>query len=146
MEPATSPYAVPGLEDPEVLGLARVRLERERQRHLAQRAILIDQIARGRERTADIDRRSVAHTEEVTLLTRLLQRHQTEIAAITAALDRLRRRTYGTCERCGKPIGSDRLEAMPAAAQCLTCQVSRRPLSGAALRSLGAHPAAARRS
>jgi hypothetical protein len=74
------------------------------------------------------------------LLTRLLQRHQTELAAITAAFDRLRRRTYGWCERCGRPIGYERLEAMPAAAQCLTCQVARHPLYGAR-RPIVWHPA-----
>jgi DnaK suppressor protein len=34
--------------------------------------------------------------------------------------------TYGTCERCGKPIGEDRLEAMPAARLCIECASARR--------------------
>ncbi len=34
--------------------------------------------------------------------------------------------TYGQCERCGKDIGADRLEAMPAARLCITCASQRR--------------------
>src|SRR6516165_611326 len=34
---------------------------------------------------------------------------------VEAALQRLADGTYGLCEVCGKPIGSARLEAMPAA-------------------------------
>ena len=38
---------------------------------------------------------------------------------VDAALDRLTAGTYGTCQVCGKPIGSPRLEAMPAARFCI---------------------------
>ena len=34
--------------------------------------------------------------------------------------------TYGICERCGRPIGEDRLEAMPAARLCIECASARR--------------------
>jgi RNA polymerase-binding transcription factor DksA len=40
---------------------------------------------------------------------------------VEAALARLEAGTYGTCERCGEPIGDDRLEAMPAARRCISC-------------------------
>jgi DnaK suppressor protein len=29
--------------------------------------------------------------------------------------------TYGTCERCGDPVGMDRLEALPWAILCIDC-------------------------
>jgi DnaK suppressor protein len=29
--------------------------------------------------------------------------------------------SYGTCERCGLPIGAERLAARPAAATCVRC-------------------------
>ncbi|WP_433030613.1 TraR/DksA C4-type zinc finger protein [Actinomycetospora sp. CA-053990] len=29
--------------------------------------------------------------------------------------------TYGVCERCGRPIAPERLEARPAARTCVTC-------------------------
>lgn len=38
---------------------------------------------------------------------------------IDAALERLDDGTFGTCRVCGKPIGSDRLEALPWATLCI---------------------------
>ena len=43
------------------------------------------------------------------------------LAAIEAATERLESGTYGTCEGCGQPIASARLEARPAASTCITC-------------------------
>jgi DnaK suppressor protein len=31
---------------------------------------------------------------------------------------------YGLCEDCGKEIGAERLEALPAATRCIVCQAS----------------------
>ena len=44
------------------------------------------------------------------------------LAAIDAALDRLASGSYGTCVTCGKPIGEERLEAIPYATQCIDCR------------------------
>jgi DnaK suppressor protein len=41
---------------------------------------------------------------------------------IDAALGRIEAGTYGTCERCGKPIGEERLDAMPYATLCIECK------------------------
>lgn len=41
---------------------------------------------------------------------------------VEAALQRLDDGTYGTCARCGKQINPERLEALPSAAYCITCQ------------------------
>ena len=46
-------------------------------------------------------------------------RHQ--LAEIEAARARLADGTYGTCERCGEPIGEGRLEARPTARTCIRC-------------------------
>lgn len=46
--------------------------------------------------------------------------HQLEL--VDAALDRLDTGTYGTCVRCGQAIAPERLEALPWAAMCITCQ------------------------
>jgi len=51
----------------------------------------------------------------------LLSQAQEQLTAIEAALSRLDAGTYGTCERCGQPIGDDRLAARPAATTCLSC-------------------------
>lgn len=44
------------------------------------------------------------------------------LAAIDAALERVEAGNYGTCQTCGKPIGDDRLEAIPYATQCIDCR------------------------
>ncbi|MDF2741726.1 MAG: transcriptional regulator [Actinomycetia bacterium] len=45
-----------------------------------------------------------------------------ELREIEAAFQRLERGTYGTCQACGKPIGDERLEAMPATRFCVEDQ------------------------
>lgn len=44
-----------------------------------------------------------------------------EIALTRQALARLDSDTYGLCTTCGEPIAPARLEALPAAAQCIRC-------------------------
>jgi RNA polymerase-binding transcription factor len=44
------------------------------------------------------------------------------LAAIEEALGRLDAGTYGSCVTCGRPIGDDRLEAIPYASQCIECR------------------------
>jgi RNA polymerase-binding protein DksA len=41
---------------------------------------------------------------------------------IEAALGRIDNGTFGTCTRCGKPIGEERLEAMPYVTLCIECK------------------------
>ncbi|HEY7034119.1 MAG TPA: TraR/DksA C4-type zinc finger protein [Thermomicrobiales bacterium] len=41
---------------------------------------------------------------------------------IDGALHRLDNGRYGTCQRCGKPINEDRLEAFPYVEFCIECQ------------------------
>lgn len=47
---------------------------------------------------------------------------QSLVNQIDGALHRMELGTYGTCERCGKPIGQERLEAFPYVAYCIDCQ------------------------
>jgi RNA polymerase-binding protein DksA len=51
----------------------------------------------------------------------LLDAAREQLTAIEAALHRLETDTYGICERCGQPIGDDRLAARPAAVTCIRC-------------------------
>jgi DnaK suppressor protein len=51
----------------------------------------------------------------------LLDAARTQLAAIEAARQRLAAGTYGTCERCGQPIGDERLMARPTAVTCIRC-------------------------
>ena len=41
------------------------------------------------------------------------------LALIDAALARIENGTFGVCERCGQPIGAERLEALPWATLCI---------------------------
>ena len=51
----------------------------------------------------------------------LLEATREQLAAIEVALRRLEAGRYGVCERCGQPIGEDRLTARPAALTCIRC-------------------------
>lgn len=51
-----------------------------------------------------------------------LDAHLTAVVQITAALERFQRGQYGLCGRCTIPIGRERLEAIPEALLCVTCQ------------------------
>ena len=42
--------------------------------------------------------------------------------AIKAALERIQHGEYGHCDRCGDPIEPRRLQALPWAANCVSCQ------------------------
>ena len=53
---------------------------------------------------------------------RLGERESQMVADIDGALQRIDDGTYGTCERCGKPIPEARLEALPTARFDAACQ------------------------
>jgi DnaK suppressor protein len=44
------------------------------------------------------------------------------LAAIDAALQRIREGTFGKCVNCGKEIGEERLAALPWATLCIDCR------------------------
>ena len=44
---------------------------------------------------------------------------QVTLADVNRAIDKLRDGTYGTCDVCGKPVGDERLEALPWAVLCV---------------------------
>ncbi len=52
----------------------------------------------------------------------IAQRLETELEDIEDAFTRLDDGRYGSCEACGKPIGRDRLEAIPYARFCVDDQ------------------------
>jgi RNA polymerase-binding protein DksA len=55
------------------------------------------------------------------VLEEMSQVSQDELAAIDAALARIKNGTYGMCAKCGQPISEARLEAVPQAALCEEC-------------------------
>jgi RNA polymerase-binding transcription factor DksA len=50
---------------------------------------------------------------------------QLHLEEVDAAVERLDAGTYGTCERCAKAIGEDRLMARPMARSCIECASAR---------------------
>jgi|SRR3989344_2606212 len=47
---------------------------------------------------------------------------KTDLKEIEKALEKIKKGTYGVCERCGKPIDVARLEVKPAAIYCMKCE------------------------
>jgi DnaK suppressor protein len=45
-----------------------------------------------------------------------------QLDQVNNALKRISEGRYGICQRCGKPINEERLEALPFAAFCIECQ------------------------
>jgi DnaK suppressor protein len=61
-------------------------------------------------------------------LTALLAAARRRVAEVDDALRRVAEGTYGACERCGGPIGDDRLAVRPFARHCIDCaQILVRP-------------------
>jgi DnaK suppressor protein len=68
----------------------------------------------------DLEERAIeAENDEV--LQGLDEMSRAEARQIREALRRIDDGTYGTCARCGRPIGAARLAAVPSALRCLEC-------------------------
>jgi DnaK suppressor protein len=65
-----------------------------------------------------------AAAERASLLT-LVRSLRDTLSDVEQALTRMDAGTYGSCERCGQPIGEERLEALPAARLCMACKRQR---------------------
>jgi len=69
---------------------------------------------RNADATQDMSEKATADTiNEILELDREQAAHSAELKAKGA---------YGLCESCGKEIGAERLEALPSATRCITCQ------------------------
>jgi DnaK suppressor protein len=65
-----------------------------------------------------------ATAERVNLLT-MVKSLRDSLREVQAALERMDGGTYGVCQRCGKPIAPERLEALPATRLCIACKRAR---------------------
>jgi RNA polymerase-binding transcription factor DksA len=102
-------------------------LEQDRQATLERLAALTGDF----ERIVDASRDSNADDEhdpegatiayERSQLDALVQQARDHLGEVEAALSRVEDGSYGTCERCGRPIADARLEARPTARTCVTC-------------------------
>ncbi|MFN2450884.1 MAG: TraR/DksA C4-type zinc finger protein [Candidatus Dormibacteria bacterium] len=108
---------------------ARQRLEVERTR-LQQTKGAADRLSAGAQEAAQTELSSIdqhpaeqaTETMERELDMGVAQRVDQELNEVQAALARIAAGTYGRCETCGKAIGDERLEAMPAARFCVEDQ------------------------
>ena len=71
---------------------------------------------------ADGGRTAAERGQTITLVREL----RSSLGDVERALRKLDDGTYGLCERCGNPIGADRLEAIPWARLCITCKQAAR--------------------
>jgi len=80
-------------------------------------------VAASRDSNADDEHDPEGHTIafERSQVTSLSRRLEQRLAEVDAALARLAAGTYGVCTRCGEPIAPGRLEARPAARECIAC-------------------------
>jgi RNA polymerase-binding transcription factor DksA len=118
-------------------GTASKRLEEERTRLQGIRDGLQREQEEGSSATggelSNVDQHpgdSGTETFEMERTVSLLEQVDSELLEIDAAAQRLERGTYGTCQACGRPIGDDRLEAMPATRFCVEDQAKAERQSG----------------
>jgi DnaK suppressor protein len=62
------------------------------------------------------------HTYDRELDSTLEESEEQHLSHIEGALNRIEAGTYGICTNCGRPIGFERLEAMPWVTLCIDCK------------------------
>lgn len=63
-------------------------------------------------------------TEEFSNQLSIAQNYKEKLADVEVALDKMNKNTYGICEKCGKKISQDVLEAVPESKLCKECKKS----------------------
>lgn len=102
-------------------------LRKERERSLQQRAelqrsfddIVEDSESQNLDDEHDPDGATVAF--ERAQIAALLDQVRRRLLAVDEAERRLQEGTFGRCERCGGPIATERLQALPLATTCVNC-------------------------
>lgn len=113
------------------MGLPHERLSSERASAIARLAALereftgLVESARQANTDDEHDPEGATHAFERQHIAALISQTRERLAEIDAALARLADGRYGTCERCGQPVGAERLAARPAASTCLACATRR---------------------
>lgn len=110
---------------------ARQRLDAERERLGRLRAEMAERVAdeqeSGRAELSHLDQHPAelgTETQDREQDQSLLEQLDGELADLEDAYARLEAGTYGTCEVCGRPIGEERLEALPGARRCAEHQAA----------------------
>lgn len=122
---------VPGGLPPDAAAAIRDALDAERQDTLARITALSREFDGIVESSAGVATDDEHDPEGATIaferaqLAALIDQANSHLAELNEALDRLRQGCYGWCERCGRPIGAERLAARPAARTCIVCAAAR---------------------
>jgi len=107
-------------------GLLRARLESERKRLTDELEQLKTAMRPADERRegSPFGKREEEATESYELERRLtLEKSiREQLASVEHALQKFEDGTYGLCDKCGRPIPPERLEALPQATLCLDCK------------------------
>ncbi len=112
----------------ETLNAERTEAQRLVEDLRAERAgILVEQEANPPDDEHDVEGSSVGY--ERARVGALLAHAEVRLAELEAAAERSTSGTYGRCERCGGPIGEDRLAALPTTRRCVRCASAREELA-----------------
>ena len=65
------------------------------------------------------------HRAPIEVLESLRNSQRRELAEVDAALERIEKGSYGTCQTCGGAVGRQRLRAIPEARFCIDCVSTR---------------------
>ncbi len=110
-------------------GLSRRSLDSFKRQLLRRREEVIKDLRRRLDRRKlsaeedGLDNADIAANEmEAQMLVALSEADCRELEQIEAALERIEAGDYGVCEDCGKPIGRERLRALPYVTLCLECK------------------------
>jgi DnaK suppressor protein len=100
----------------------RQRLEAEL-RDLAARVVAVERDLDTMAEELDVELMDRVQEEiSAVVLARLDEQERAQAEEVQAALHRIDQGAYGRCETCGEPIGEARLEALPTARLCASCQ------------------------
>ena len=112
--------------DADALAAIRVRLDADKaslERQLTEHGATI--VGEGLEVQVSVDEGfadSAQATAERSELLAIVDGLRTTYAEVTHALERIEQGAYGRCERCGKDIPVERLEAIPSTRFCVDCK------------------------
>ena len=88
------------------------------------RTVRTQQLEESAEQDTGDDADKASQSIEKELLFELSDNERMTLDHIEAALRKIDKGTYGTCESCRKPIPKPRLDALPFARYCIGCQSS----------------------
>ncbi len=98
----------------------------ERRQHLLSQVTRLEDDLAGLQRNAESERLERGQERALAgVLERLDEHDRSEVAAIDAALERLRQGRFGVCDGCGEAIPTARLQAVPTATLCRDCAQAR---------------------